>query len=298
MKKINIIGVPIDLGADRRGVDMGPSAIRYAGLQAALQELGWEVSDAGNISVPVAESVAVQNSKAKYVSEIARVSEKLAAITAETIEAGAIPIVLGGDHSVAIGAIAGVAKARRPLGLIWFDTHGDMNTPETTPSGNIHGMSLATSLGLGHPDLVNCAGFAPKVEAAHTVLIGVRDLDQLEKNTIRQSGITVFTMNHIDRLGMETVMRQAIAIASRGTAGIHVSFDLDVVDPAEAPGVGTAKSGGITYREAHLAMELLAETGLVISLDFSEVNPILDVHNRTGVLAVELISSLLGKRII
>lgn len=298
MKKIVITGVPIDLGADRRGVDMGPSAIRYAGLQTALTEIGLLVEDAGNIPVPVAESVVITNRKAKYVAEIAKVSAKLAEKVAESIQQGALPVVLGGDHSVAIGAVAGVARIKQPVGLIWFDTHGDMNTPETSPSGNVHGMSLATCLGMGHEDLINCGGFLPKVRVSNTVLLGVRDLDGEEKATIRQSGITVFTMNHIDRLGMEAVMRQAITIAAKDTEGIHVSFDMDVVDPAEAPGVGTPKGGGITYREAHLAMENLADSGLVISMDFSEVNPILDVQNQTGFLAVDLISSLLGKRII
>lgn len=295
--KIRIIGVPIDLGADRRGVDMGPSAIRYASLQSELEDLGLVVQDLGNIEVPVPEARKVVDSRQKYLPEIDRISEKLASLVENAFLDGYIPLVLGGDHSIAIGALAGAAKVKHQLGLLWFDTHGDCNTPETTPSGNIHGMSMAVSLGFGPENLVKCGGFSPKVRPENTVLIGARNLDRRERENIMRAGIHVFTMKEIDRLGMEDVVKKALAQATHGTNGVHLSFDLDVMDPSEAPGVGTPARGGISYREAHLAMELLADSGLICSADFSEVNPILDIQNKTAEMAVGLIASVFGKRI-
>lgn len=298
MKPVKIIGVPIDLGADRRGVDMGPSAIRYAGLQNELIKLGVVTEDFGNINVPVAESRHFYHSRAKYLPDIVEVSEKLSLVVEKTIADGKMPLVLGGDHSVAIGSIAGVAAHYKKLGVLWVDTHGDFNTPEITPSGNIHGMGLAVALGYGDEKLTNLLGFTPKIRPENTVLLGVRDLDDEEKKLIHKSGVKVFTMKDIDRIGLEKAMEEALKILTNGTDGVHLSFDLDAVDPAYAPGVGTPKSGGLTYREAHLAMELLADADVLVSMDFSEVNPILDVQNKTALLAVELITSALGKRIL
>lgn len=294
-KPVSIIGVPLDLGQGRRGVDMGASAIRYANLQERINSLGYDVADLGNVNVPTPEAHSVANSKLKYLPEITSVSNEVAAMVESEIQAVRFPIILGGDHSIAIGSVAGVAKAVEKLGVIWFDAHGDMNTEDTTPSGNIHGMPLAVSLGIGHPDLTQVAGFAPKVKPENVVLVGIRSLDQEEKLLIKQTGVTVFTMHEIDKMGMSAVMKQAMAIASRNTDGVHLSLDLDAFDPQEAPGVGTPVLGGVTYREGHLAMEMLAAANVLTSVDVVEVNPILDAENRTARVAVDMICSLLGE---
>lgn len=297
--KVKIIGVPIDLGADRRGVDMGPSAIRYAGLQSKLINMGIEVFDWGNVNVPVPESRQVVDERKKYLPEILETSEQVASIVTTSIESGFFPLVIGGDHSLSIGTIAGASRAfNNNIGLIWFDTHADYNTPDTTKSGNIHGMPLAISLGHGPEELVNCAGAAPKLKQENTVLIGLRDLDESERQALKKSKINLYTMKEIDKLGMKQVVKEAISAASSGTDGVHVSFDLDVMDPAAAPGVGTPSKGGISYREAHLALELIAEAGVMTSMDVAEVNPIIDKHNITAELAAELILSALGKTIL
>ncbi|MDR3599466.1 MAG: arginase [Desulfosporosinus sp.] len=299
MKKqiVRIIGVPIDLGAGRRGVDMGPSAIRYAGLNERLQQLGWDVEDHGNLEVPVPETREIEDKRLKYLTEIVTVNEQLYLEMSKALEEGVVPLILGGDHSLGIGALAGLASKRRCFGLIWFDTHGDYNSLDTTDSGNIHGMSLAVANGIGAPELTAIGGRKKKIREENTVIIGAREIDLQEQDMLHQSKITVFTMRDIDQQGMKEVVSQSIKIASQGTEGIHISFDLDVIDPEEAPGVGTPVVGGITYREAHLAMELLADSGLVSSMDIVELNPILDNQNKTAELAVGLICSAFGKRI-
>jgi arginase len=297
-KPITIIGMPMDLGQGRRGVDMGPSAIRYASAQALLQKLGYEVEDLGDLHVPSPESKSEGDPKLKYLNEIRDVCEKLAETVSGVIARNRFPLVFGGDHSMAIGTIAGAAKQYQNMGVIWYDAHGDLNTGETSPSGNIHGMSLAVSLGIGHPDLVNIGGFAPKVRPEHTVIIGARELDPGERDLIRQLGIKVFTMHEIDRLGMARVMEEAIGIVSNGTDGVHLSLDLDGLDPKDAPGVGTPVPGGVTYRESHLAMEMLAEAGILTSAEFVEVNPILDRENQTAKVAVALMGSVFGQKVL
>lgn len=294
---IRIIGVPIDLGADRRGVDMGPSAIRYAGLNARLQRLGWEVEDLGNLEVPIPETREIKDKRLKYLPEIVKVNDELHLKVAQAIKDGVVPLMLGGDHSIGIGSLAGLASSGRRFGVIWFDTHGDYNSLDTTHSGNIHGMPLAISNGIGAKELTGIGGEQRKILEENTVIIGARDFDLEERELLHRSKITVFTMSDIDQLGMKEVVSRGIEIASRGTDGIHVSFDLDVLDPAEAPGVGTPVAGGITYREAHLAMELMADSGRLLSMDMVEVNPILDFQNKTAELAVGLICSAFGKRI-
>lgn len=294
---IRIIGVPIDLGAGRRGVDMGPSAIRTAGLNERLQQLGWDVEDFGNIEVPVQEALEIKDKRLKYLPEIVKVNEQLHLMVSEAIKEGVIPLILGGDHSLGIGSLAGLASDGRSFGLIWFDTHGDYNSLATTDSGNIHGMPLAVANGIGVPELTSLGGEQKKIREENTVIIGAREIDPQESEMLHRSKITVFTMRDIDQLGMQEVISRSIEIASRGTDGIHVSFDLDVIDPEEAPGVGTPVIGGITYREAHLAMELLADSGLVSSMEVVEVNPILDNQNKTAELAVGLVCSVFGKRI-
>jgi arginase len=301
-RKIEIIGVPVDLGAGRRGVDMGPSAIRIADLEPRLESLGHTVLDSGDLDVHIPETQKVGAGKLRYKAPILAACEVLCARVEKCLAESRLPLVLGGDHSIAIGSIAGstghFAKQNESLGLIWFDAHGDANTPETTPSGNIHGMSLAVALGLGDPDLVNLGGRAPKVMARNVALIGIRDLDQGERDTLKKSGVTCYTMRDLDERGMHDVVDEAIGIASDGTAGVHLSFDLDVVDPEDAPGTGTPVWGGITYREAHLAMEMLADRANIVALDLVEVNPVLDSQNMTGILAAELAQDLLGKRIL
>lgn len=297
--RVAILGVPIDLGAGRRGVDMGPSAIRYAGLSRRLQDLGHQVVDFGNLTTPMVETTPLPppDSRLRYLEPIAEVCQRLAELVADIAAQAMLPLILGGDHSLAIGSASGSARGRR-LGLIWIDAHADFNDETTTPSGNIHGMPLAVLTGRGPPLLAGLAGKTPAFDPARVVLIAVRDLDPLEREALRTSAITVFTMHEIDRRGMAAVMEQALTIATRGTDGFHLSFDLDVVDPREAPGVGTPVSGGISAREAHLAMELIAENGALRSLDIVEVNPILDERNATAELAVELALSALGKRIL
>jgi arginase len=299
---IEIIGAPIDLGQSRRGVDMGPSAIRVADLDAALESLGRAVTDCGDIDVRIPETLEIGSVTLRYKSAIMAACEALRVEVERSLAAGRMPLILGGDHSLSIGSIAGVSNHFRRqsagIGVIWLDAHGDSNTPETTPSGNIHGMSLAVSMGFGDPELTGLGGRAPKVDPGKVVLIGVRDLDPGERDLLKRSGATVYTIREVDERGMRDVVNEAVRIAGAGTAGIHVSFDLDVLDPEDAPGVGTAIDGGITYREAHLAMEMLAESAKVVSVDLVEVNPILDTRNQTALLAVELTQSLLGKRIL
>lgn len=298
LRQITVIGVPMDLGADRRGVDMGPSAIRYANLQGKLQQIGFEVEDIGNLQVPTPETYEIGDTKLKYLREIVRVNEELAQTVTSVMEKGGFPLVLGGDHSIAIGTIAGVSRLQKRTGVIWFDAHGDLNTAETSPSGNIHGMPLAASLGWGHPDLTNCAGDGPKISPEHVALIGVRSLDEGEKRAIQENGIHVFTMHEIDRMGMAKVVEEALNIVTNGTDGVHLSLDLDGIDPNEAPGVGTPVAGGVTYRESHLALEIISQADVLTSAEFVEVNPILDVENKTAKVAVALIGSVFGERVL
>ncbi len=302
MSKIKIVGVPLDLGQDRRGVDMGPSAVRVAGLNARIQALGYTVEDAGNVPAPIAEMQPFGARRAKYLAEVAATCRKHAVWVENILRQGFLPLVLGGDHSIAIGTVAGVSnffrRKKQKVGLVWIDAHADINTPETTPSGNIHGMPLACCLGLGPPELAQIFGYAPKVAAENVAVVGVRDLDPGEKRTVHRKRVRVFTMRDLDERGMRAVMVDALALAGRGTTGFAVSFDLDAVDPSEAPGVGTPVRGGISYREAHLAMEMVADSGKMLSLELVEVNPVIDVHNRTANLGVELALSALGKKIL
>jgi arginase len=304
MTNIEIIGVPLDLGADRRGVDMGPSAIRYAGLSEKLRELGHKVEDKENIDTPIAEAIKIEYSNAKYLSEVRDVCLRLSKTVASTLKSGKMPIVLGGDHSIAIGTLAGVYngtkdKGGSEFGVIWLDAHGDFNTPEITPSGNIHGMSLALSAGQGAKWLPSPPWPKRAVNPDQIVIVGARQLDPDERTNLKKMGVHVFSMADIDRSGMKSVMTDAIMIASRkGADKIHVSLDMDIVDPQDAPGVGTPVRGGVTYREAHLAMEMIYEARVMRSLEVVEVNPILDQQNTTAELAVELILSAMGKNII
>jgi arginase len=303
VKPVHIIGVPLDLGAGRRGVDMGPSAMRIAGLNERIAALvGYTVYDKGDLAVPIPETKRPGDEHKKYVREIGRVCTRLYQSALASQVDGAFPLVLGGDHSLAAGSVAATAElARRegrPAGLIWVDAHGDLNTPATSPSGNVHGMPLAALLGPEPPELALIGGFTPKVLPEHTVLMGVRNLDDAEKALIREARIHVFTMKDIDRAGIAAVAEQAIHLAGRGTAGIHVSFDIDVCDPAIAPGVGTPVKGGLDYREAHMVMEMMADSGLMRALDIVEVNPTLDIQNSTAVLAAELVLSALGQKIL
>ena len=297
-----IIGVPLDLGAGRRGVDMGPSALRVADLDARIAELGYEVKDLGDLRVAIPETQAFGDPHLKYLKEIKEVCETLRDRVYDARKKGHVVLVLGGDHSIAMGTIAGLARyhheRKEKVGLIWFDAHADCNTAETSPSGNIHGMPLAAVLGLGAPSLVNLAGFSPMVDGAKAALVGIRDVDVAERANIKAGGIGAFTMRDIDERGMRAVMEDAIKRASAATVGIHVSFDVDGMDPDYAPGVGTPSPGGLSYREAHLAMEMLADTGKVISAEFVEVNPVLDTQNGTAKLAVGLLASLFGKKIL
>lgn len=296
--RIRVIGVPMDLGADRRGVDIGASAIRYAGLNDQLRRLGYSVNDIGNIVVPQPESQPIGDPHLKYLEPIIQVSEDLANAVTSALQAGEFPLVLGGDHSIALGSITGVARVHRDIGVIWVDAHGDFNTHETTPSGNIHGMILGALAGLGHPRLTGVGGWSPKINTRTIVIVGARDLDLREQELLRQQEIHVFTMTDIDQRGMSEIMREAVEIASQAIHGFHLSLDMDSLDPREAPGVGTPVRGGLTYREAHLAMEVVADSGRMVSMDAVEVNPILDRENATAHLAVELILSALGKKII
>jgi len=295
--RISLLGVPMDLGADRRGVDMGPSAIRYAGLSEKLYALGHDVSNLDAIPVPEPETRTPGDPRLKYLDLIVTVAAQTADRVADQLALDRLPVVLGGDHSIALGSVSGAARAQGTTGLLWLDAHADFNTAETSPSGNIHGMILASLVGLGDPRLVHAAGAGPHVDSQRVAIIGARDIDPGERDLLRQAGVRVYTMSDIDRRGMAAITREAIARVSEDTTGLHVSFDVDVVDPSEAPGVGTPVPGGVTYREAHLAMELVAESGRLRSLDVVEVNPILDRENRTAVLAAELVLSAVGKTI-
>jgi arginase len=302
MRAAHIIGVSLDLGGNRRGVDMGPSAFRIAGLAERLSTLGFPVIDEGDLVAPIPEVKSFGDPTKKYVREIAKVCERLYKTSLAVLEKGGIPIVLGGDHSLAAGSVAATAefvrRENKPLGLIWVDAHGDMNTPSTSISGNVHGMPLAALLGSEPAELSRIGGFSPKVQPDRTVLIGIRNLDDREKEIVRGSRVKVFTIKDVDRAGIAVVIEEALAIAGRGTAGVHVLFDLDVCDPTIAPGVGTPVKGGLDYREAHLLMEMVADSGLLRALDLVEVNPILDDRNMTAVLGAELASSALGQKIL
>ena len=303
MRALNIIGVPLDLGAGRRGVDMGPSAFRIAGLAERLTGLGYRVVDRGDLPAPIPETQERRDERKKYIDVIAKVCEKLYETALMSLEEGAMPLVLGGDHSLAAGSVAAAANwAKRtrklPIGLLWIDAHGDMNTPTTSPSGNVHGMPLAAILGPEPFELSGIGGSSPKVLPAHTVLVGVRNLDDREKAAVRDSHVHVFTMKDIDRQGVASIVEQAVSLAGSGTAGIHVSFDLDACDPAIAPGVGTPVRGGLDYREAHMMMEIVADSGRLTSLDMAEVNPTLDIRNTTAELGTELVLSALGMKIL
>lgn len=293
---ITILGAPISLGAGKRGVDLGPSALRYADVGVLLAGLGHPVHDLGNILLPALPELGL-DPQLRYLPTISAYCARLAVAVADAVAAGTVPLILGGDHSLSIGSVAGSAR-NREIGLIWLDAHGDFNTREISPSGNIHGMSLACLTGQGHPDLINLAGRIPAVNPAHVALVGVRDLDREEKHALRESGVRCITMQEIDRRGFSAVMDEAIQVASRAAEGFHVSFDLDVLDPREAPGVGTPVPGGISYREAHLAMEFIAYCRGMVSLDLVEDNPILDDRNKTAALGVELILSAFGKQIL
>ncbi|WP_157052814.1 arginase [Priestia koreensis] len=299
MKNISVIGVPMDLGQTRRGVDMGPSAIRYAGIVERIERLGIAVQDEGNIQIGLGERYHTDpETNLKNLKAVAKGNESLAAKVDEVIENGRFPLVLGGDHSIAIGTLAGVAKHYQNLGVIWYDAHGDLNTADTSPSGNIHGMPLAASLGLGHEVLTSIGGYSPKIKPENIVIIGARSLDEGERELIKEKGIKVYTMHEIDRLGMTKVMEETIEYLKSKTDGIHLSLDLDGLDPHDAPGVGTPVIGGISYRESHLAMEMLAEAEVITSAEFVEVNPILDEKNKTATVAVALIGSLLGDKLL
>jgi arginase len=300
-RTIHVLGVPLDLGGGRRGVDMGPSAVRIAGLGERLTSMGCAVVDKGDLAAPIPETRAERDPKKRYIREITRVCQKLYQQVYESYREGALPIVLGGDHSLAagsVGASADFAAARHhEIGLLWIDAHGDMNTPATTSSGNVHGMPLAALLGPEPAELSRIGQRSPKVQAEKTVLIGVRNLDDLEKQIIRDAKVHVFTMKDIDRHGIAAVMKRALTIAGKDTSGIHVSLDVDVCDPSIAPGVGTPVKGGLDYREAHMAMEMVADSGRLLALDLVEINPILDTQNQTAVLGTELVLSAMGLRI-
>jgi len=300
--QIAIVGAPLDLGAGRRGVDMGPSALRLAGLNARLSSLGYEVEDLGNVAVAQQESTPTGAENAKYLPQIAKTCAKLASMVESVLTADKFPLVLGGDHSIAVGTVSGVGHVLRQrgekIGLIWIDAHADMNTPETSPSGNVHGMPLACCLGRGPKELTDIFDYAPKVEARNVVLIGIRDVDRNERQVLREAGVAAFTMRDIDERGLGSIMDKAIALAADGTFGFHLSLDMDSVDPKEAPGVGTPVRGGITYREAHLAMETVCDSNGMLSMEVVEVNPVLDDANRTALLGVELVMSAMGKKIL
>jgi arginase len=296
-KNISILGVPMDLGQSRRGVDMGPSAIRYAGVVDRLEKIGHTVTDLGNVEIePVVRGTAI-HTNLKNLEAVVKANLDLAEKVDKIIGRNDFPLIFGGDHSIAIGTLAGVSRHYSNLGVIWYDAHGDLNTEETSPSGNIHGMPLAVSLGFGHPLLTNIGGYAPKIKPENVVIIGARDLDEGEKDLIKEIGIKVYTMHEIDRLGMTKVMEETIEYL-KGTDGVHLSLDLDGLDPKECPGVGTPVLGGISYRESHLAMEMLADAQIITSAEFVEVNPILDERNRTALVAVALMGSLFGEKLL
>ncbi len=299
---IAVIGAPMDLGAGRRGVDMGPSALRLAGLDERIASLGYQFEDLGNVKVEQAESVPVGPERARYLPQITQTCTRLAEKVHQALKDGRKPLVLGGDHSIAVGTVSGISNFYRErgerIGLIWIDAHADMNTPESSPSGNVHGMPLACLLGHGPPELTGIFGYSPKVDPRNVAVVGLRDIDHSEVPNVTAMGVHPFTMRAIDERGLRAVIAEAIEIASAGTAGFHVSFDMDSVDPDEAPGVGTPVKGGLTYREAHLAMEMICDSGRVLGMEVVEVNPVLDTANRTAHLGVELVLSGLGKRIL
>jgi arginase len=300
-RDIDLIGVPLDLGAGRRGVDMGPSAMRLTGLQARLQSLGHAVADRGDIHVPIPETTPVGGERQRYVREIASVCREVRERTLTSVRAGRVPVCLGGDHSLAAGSVAGVAAALRERGLdlalLWIDAHADMNTPETSPSGNVHGMPLAACLGQG-PEELTALGGGASVRPQDVTLFGIRNLDDRERGLVRQSGVRAYTMSDIDRRGVAAILEEILREARSRVGGLHLSLDLDGLDPDVAPGVGTPVLGGLTYREAHLMCEMVAESGLLSSVDLVELNPTLDVRNHTAEIAVGLILSALGQRIL
>jgi arginase len=302
MKKICIIGVPMDFGASRRGVDMGPSAIRIAQVGQKLRAMGYDVVDRGNVEVQVRESMSEPNSKAKFRNEIAEILKRLKEMTKAAVKNGEIPLVLGGDHSIALGSVAGISEhyqsQGKQIGVVWLDAHADINTPDTTVSGNVHGMPVAHLMGLGDEVLLSVSSMRPIVDPRKVALVGLRDLDEGEKQTIKSRGVHAFTMRDIDELGMREVMKRAIAIATQGTDGFHLSFDMDFMDPSVAPGVGTPVAGGATFREGHLAVEMASDSGKMISMEVTEVNPVLDSRNMTADLATGMILSAFGKRIL
>jgi arginase len=302
MSRISIIGVPMDLGADRRGVDMGPSALRYADLNEKLQELHHDVHDLGDIGVIIPETQHYGDPHAKYLKEIADACTLLAHMVLKVHEEGRTPLVLGGDHSIAMGTVSGISEAfrrhKRKLGLIWFDAHADMNTPEISPSGNVHGMPMAALMGFGPKELTHIFGFTPKVQPEYTVMVGIREVDPKEREIVKKSGIRVFTMKEIDKRGIGAVMDEALSIVTKGTDGFAATLDADFLDPIESPGVATPVRGGADYREAHLAMEMIADTKKMVSFEITEINPILDVHNKTAHFGMELILSAFGKQIL
>jgi arginase len=299
---VHVLGVPMDLGSGRRGVDMGPSAIRIAGLEERLRELGHEVLDEGDLVIKNMEELKVGDVHARYLGEIARAARLAAGKVERMMTRGHFPLVLGGDHSISVGTVSGIAaycRARRKkLGLLWIDAHGDINTPDTSPSGNIHGMPVASLLGEGPAPLTAIGGDQPKVAARNVALVGIWSLDEGEKIRLKRHGVQVHTMSDVDRSGIHRIMKKALARVTDGTDYVHVSFDLDAVDPTVAPGVGTPVKGGLDYREAHLIMELLHDSGVMTSLEMVEVNPILDDRNASGLFAVELVQSAFGKRIL
>lgn len=298
MQNISIIGVPMDLGQTRRGVDMGPSAIRYAGIVERLEKLNLSVEDLGNIEIEKQISGEKSNDKLRNLKSVVKANKHLAMKVSHIVKQGKFPLILGGDHSIAIGTIAGLTTHYKKLGVIWFDAHGDLNTAKTSPTGNIHGMPLAASLGIGDSELTSLGGFSPKIYPDNIVIVGARSLDVGEKILIKEQGIKVYTMHEIDRLGMTTVMEESIEYLRKKTDGVHLSLDLDGLDPIDAPGVGTPVIGGISYRESHLAMEMLAEAKIITSAEFVEVNPILDERNKTANAAVALMGSLFGEKLL
>ncbi|MGD0273919.1 MAG: arginase [Gaiellaceae bacterium] len=292
-----VIGAPLDLGAGRRGVDMGPSAIRYAGLERRLEQMGLQVEDWGNVQTPVVEATSLSDEHARFLPEVMAICEQVARLVHKALDQGAFPLVLGGDHSIALGSLGALASVNGPGGVLYVDAHGDLNLPETSPTGNVHGMVLSAALGLAGSGFESKEWPLPMVQASRIVVVGARSFDEPERQLVRELGVKVYTMSDIDRLGLEQVMGRALDDVS-GTGFVHVSFDMDAVDPEAAPGVGTPIRGGLSYREAHLALELVAESGLAGSLDIVEVNPILDRENATAKLAVELVASALGARIL
>lgn len=296
-REVAIIGAALDLGQGRRGVDMGPSAMRYAGLDERLTSLGYRVRDLGNVATAVQEATALHDERARFLPEIKDTCMRIAAHVVQATTDGAIPLVLGGDHSVALGTLGGLASAHGAGGVLWIDAHPDINTPDTSPSGNVHGMPLAAALGLAGPGFESEAWPLPAVDRRRVALLGIRQLDEGERSVLREAGVRAFTMSEIDRIGVERAVREALDRVA-GPGFVHVSLDMDALDPEIAPGVGTPVRGGLTYREAHLAFELIAESGVVGSLEVVEVNPILDRENTTATTAVELVASALGKTII